>query len=100
MDVEYVVQDIFALTRPQWKLAENLEDAGHAFAAAVNQNYQPQDVGKVADAEEADDDASSGEGAEEDELRIQEMDEAQSSSEEAEADSEVMLKDLPFWYES
>jgi regulator of nonsense transcripts 2 len=25
MDIEFIVQDVFALTRPQWKLASNIE---------------------------------------------------------------------------
>ena len=94
MDIDFLIQDTFALTRPQWKLVGNLEDAGRAFAAAVTQNYKTQEVEKAADPEEADDDASFGEGPEEDELRVPEMDEAQSSSEEAELEVNLLPCDF------
>ena len=44
MDVDFIVQDTFALVRPQWKLATNLDEAGRAFADAVAQNYKTQEA--------------------------------------------------------
>ena len=35
MDIEFIVQDTFALIRPQWKLAADLEEAAKVFQAAV-----------------------------------------------------------------
>lgn len=41
MDVEFDLQDVFALVRPQWKLVATLEEAGAAFAEACKEQYQP-----------------------------------------------------------
>lgn len=59
MDVDFVVQDTYALLRPQWKLIADLAEAGKAFGEAVKQNYQSQtntanDPPTADDAEEAD----------------------------------------------
>ena len=86
MDIDFVVQDTYALTRPQWKLATTLEEAGQAFATAVAQNYKTQEAEKIVESEEAEDDGLSGEGPEEEELRGLEMDDAHSSDEEVEAE--------------
>lgn len=40
MDVEFDLQDVFALVRPQWKLVATLEEAGAAFAEACKEQYQ------------------------------------------------------------
>jgi len=40
MDVEFVVQDMFALLRPQWKVATTFEEAQQVFSDAVKHNYQ------------------------------------------------------------
>lgn len=40
MDIEFIVQDVFALTRPQWKLASNIEEAGRAFQLALAQDQK------------------------------------------------------------
>lgn len=40
MDIEFIVQDIFALTRPHWKLASNIEEASQAFKLAVAQDQK------------------------------------------------------------
>lgn len=40
IDIEFDVQDAFALVRPQWKIAGTLEDAGNAFATACKEQYQ------------------------------------------------------------
>ena len=82
MDIDFIVQDSYALTRKDWKLVTNLEEAGHAFAEAVTQNFKPQGVEKVAEPEDADNESSSDDGGDEDELRVPEMDDAHSSSEE------------------
>lgn len=89
MDIDFIVQDTFAATRPQWKLATTFEEAGRAFADAVAQNYKSQDPEKTVEAEDADDDASS-DGGEEEEPHVPEMDEAHSSSEEAELEVVVI----------
>ncbi|KAL2000399.1 hypothetical protein VTN02DRAFT_3179 [Thermoascus thermophilus] len=83
MDIEFLVQDTYSLTRPQWTIASDLQEAARLFSEAVAQNYNLQDVDK---AEPEDDDAesiTSNEGLEED--AIPDVDEdGQSSAEEAE----------------
>ena len=56
MDIEFSVHDVFSLTRPQWKLASNLEEAAKAFQLAVAQDQKTAGIDKGADL----DDASSG----------------------------------------
>lgn len=85
MDIDFIIQDTFALIRPQWKLAANLDEAGRAFAELVKQNYKSQEQEKALEAEEPDEGTSSDDEADDDELPIAEMD-AQSSSDEAEAE--------------
>ncbi|KAK3390466.1 armadillo-type protein [Podospora didyma] len=46
MDIEFLVQDIFSLTRPQWKLASNLEEASKVFQLAVAQDQKTSGVDK------------------------------------------------------
>lgn len=86
MDADFMIQDTYALTRPQWKLVADLEEAGRAFAEAVTQNYKSQEPDKMVEPEEIEDDASS-DGGDEDELHVPEIEYARSSSEEA--DTEV-----------
>ena len=85
MDIDFIIQDTFALIRPQWKLAANLDEAGRAFAELVKQNYKSQEQEKALEAEEPDEGTSSDDEADDDELPVPEMD-AQSSSDEAEAE--------------
>lgn len=59
MEIEFVVQDIFALTRPQWKLAPNLDEATKSFQLAVSQNQKMAGADKAAEADEATSGASS-----------------------------------------
>ena len=85
MDVDFLVQDTYSVTRPQWKLVTDLEEATKIFGEAVAQNYKTQDTERAAEPEEDDaDSSSSDEGLEED--VIPEAEEDQESSDEAEAD--------------
>jgi len=84
MDTEFMVQDAFALVRPQWKLLTNLEEAGQAFAAAVKQNYQTPLAGKPTEVDEPEADLSSEDGGDEEDLRIRNAEDEGSSGEEAE----------------
>jgi regulator of nonsense transcripts 2 len=61
MDVEFIVQDAYNLTRPQWKLITNLDEASHAFAEAVKQNYQTAATDKPIEPEDEDASASDDE---------------------------------------
>ncbi|KAI0100028.1 MIF4G domain-containing protein [Nemania sp. FL0031] len=49
MDIEFIVQDTFILTRPQWKLATNLEEAAKAFQLAIAQDQKSSGLDKVVD---------------------------------------------------
>jgi regulator of nonsense transcripts 2 len=88
MDIDFIIQDTFALIRPQWKLAADLEQAGSAFADLVKQNYKSQEHEKPSDAEEPDDGVSSDEEAYDNDPRLTGKD-AHSSSDEAEAETEA-----------
>ena len=88
IDIDFIVQDTFVFIRPQVKLAANLEEAGRAFADLVKQNYKTQESEKTLEPEEPDDSASTDEEADDDEPQVLEKD-AQSSSDEAEVETEV-----------
>jgi len=94
MDVEFLVQDAFMLTRPQWKLINNLEDASHAFAEAVKENYQTNPTDKAAEADEADEMSASedeADGGDDDDVAVHDGDDDKSSGEDAEVSKNVTL---------
>ena len=62
MDIEFIVQDVFALTRPQWKLASNLEEASRAFQLAMAQDQKTAGIDKTAEPEDVDSDGLSEDG--------------------------------------
>ena len=65
MDIEFIVQDTFSLTRPQWKLAANLEEAAKAFQLAISQDQKNAGLDKSAEQDDASSDATfDDEGAE------------------------------------
>ncbi|KAH7084481.1 armadillo-type protein [Paraphoma chrysanthemicola] len=83
MDVEFIVQDAYNLTRPQWKLITNLEEASQAFGEAVKQNYQTASADKPIEPEEEDASASDDDldGPEDEDVVMPEGDGDKSSSE-------------------
>lgn len=58
MDIEFLVQDLFALTRPQWKIASNLEEACKAFQLAMAQDQKSSGIDKAIESEEPDSDGA------------------------------------------
>ncbi|KAL8654506.1 MAG: hypothetical protein Q9210_001451 [Variospora velana] len=86
MDIDFMVQDSFALTRPQWKLNTNFEEAGRLFANLVKQNYKAQGPGKTQEPEPAEDEAPSSDEDDGEDVPVPEMDDGQESSDEAEAE--------------
>lgn len=87
MDVDFLIQDTYALVRPQWKIATDLEDAGQLFSEAIAQNYKVQDGERPAEADEDEiesvsSDGNGDEGFEED--GMPDIEDMQSSAEEAE----------------
>lgn len=59
MDIEFVVQDTFALTRPQWRSAVNLEEAAKALQLAIVQDQKTAGIEKPNEADDATSGASS-----------------------------------------
>lgn len=57
MDIEFIVHDIYKDTRPQWKLASNLEEASKAFELILAQQRKASGV-EQQEIEEQDDDPS------------------------------------------
>ena len=51
MDIDFIVQDVFALVRPQWKIAADLAEATHMFSEAVALNYKTDHAPKMAELE-------------------------------------------------
>ncbi|KAI0203984.1 MIF4G domain-containing protein [Astrocystis sublimbata] len=49
MDIEFIVQDTFTSTRPQWKLATNLEEAAKALQLAIAQEQKNAGINKTVD---------------------------------------------------
>lgn len=86
MDVDFIVQDAYMLTRPQWKLINNLEEASHVFGEAVKVNYQSSAVDKPTEADEDEASASEddGDGPDDEDLAIPDGDDEKSSGEDAE----------------
>jgi regulator of nonsense transcripts 2 len=82
MDVEFIVQDAYNLTRPQWKLITTLDEASQAFGEAVKQNYQTSAADKPIEPEDEDASASDDEldGPEDEDVEMPEGDGDQSSS--------------------
>ncbi|KHN97873.1 nonsense-mediated mRNA decay factor (Upf2) [Metarhizium album ARSEF 1941] len=59
MDIEFVVQDVFSLTRPQWKLAASLEEATKALQLAIVQDQKTAGIERAAEVDDATSGASS-----------------------------------------
>tara|TARA_R110002003_G_scaffold626_1_gene20868 strand:+ start:10261 stop:13071 length:2811 start_codon:yes stop_codon:yes gene_type:complete len=97
MDVEFIVQDAYSLTRPQWKLITNLEEASQAFGEAVKQNYQTTSADKPIEPEEEDASASDDDldGPEDEDVVMPEGDGDQSSSESDEVCTCPSLYQMP-----
>jgi regulator of nonsense transcripts 2 len=86
MDVDFIIQDAYMLTRPQWKLITNLDEASQAFAEAVKQNYQQSATDKHMEADEEDVSASDEdlEGPDDEDVAMGEIDDDKSSVDEME----------------
>lgn len=68
MDIEFIVQDVFALTRPQWKLASNIEEASKAFQLAMAQDAKTSGIEKAVVPEDQDSEESSDDGLDDNEV--------------------------------
>lgn len=94
MDIEFIVQDIFSLTRPQWKLASNIEEAGRAFQLAMAQDQKTSGFEKIAEPEEPDIDDSSDDGIGEEGVIPEPVDDGDSSGED-DLDVSELLREVP-----
>lgn len=83
MDIDFLVQDTFSMTRPQWKLVTDLEEATRIFGEAVAQNYKTQDAERPTEPDDDDAESSSSDDGFEDDV-MPEVDEDGESSDEAE----------------
>jgi regulator of nonsense transcripts 2 len=92
MDIEFIVQDMFSLTRPQWKLASNLEEASKAFQLAVEQD-QRMSGSKATEQEDGSSESSSDDENGDDLPLVDQDDDEESSTDELEA--EVCAPDKP-----
>ncbi|KAF4982076.1 hypothetical protein FZEAL_2228 [Fusarium zealandicum] len=86
MDIEFLIQDTFALTRPQWKLAAGLEEAVKAFQLAMAQDQKSAGVDKLADVDDATSDPSSDDDGDDVDVDVDVDDNDDSASEEEEAE--------------
>lgn len=84
MDIEFLVQDIFALCRPQWKLASNIEEATKVFQLAMVQDQKTSGLDKAVEQ----DDETSG-GSSDDEPVGDQDDDDESGSEDGEVEVEA-----------
>ncbi|CAG8949579.1 hypothetical protein HYFRA_00007812 [Hymenoscyphus fraxineus] len=93
MDIEFIVQDVFSLTRPQWKLASNIEEASRAFQLAMAQDQKTAGLDKTTEIDDADSVDSSDDGAEDEaETGLGDGDDA---DEKSESNEDVDVK-VPF----
>ncbi|KAK3318344.1 armadillo-type protein [Apodospora peruviana] len=81
MDIEFIVQDMFGLTRPQWKLASNLDEASKVFQLAVAQDQKTSGLDKGVDQDDRPSDESSDEDNGDDALGEQDDDDVSGSEE-------------------
>ncbi|KAL4905185.1 hypothetical protein BDW74DRAFT_20111 [Aspergillus multicolor] len=79
MDIDFLVQETYSLTRPQWTLVNDLDEASRIFGEAVAQNFKPQEE-KPEPEEESEDSAS------DDDLEEDAIPEAEDEGEESDED--------------
>lgn len=82
MDIDFIVQDTFALVRPQWRLITDLQEATRTFSEAITANYSQQNQEKVTEHEDDLEDSPSDEDVERE--LLPDVEEEGSSAEEPE----------------
>ncbi|KID90732.1 nonsense-mediated mRNA decay factor (Upf2) [Metarhizium guizhouense ARSEF 977] len=86
MDIEFVVQDIFSLTRPQWKIATSIEEATKALQLAIIQDQKTAGIDRAAEV----DDATSGASSDDDNADVDDVEQdGEGDEESASEDDEV-----------
>ena len=89
MDIDFLIQDTFALLRPEWKLYANLEEAGAAFSEVVKQHVKAQAQERPTEMEQPEEGDDSEDEADEEDLTTPRMQEPESSDDEAEIEAEA-----------
>lgn len=104
MDIEFLVHDIYTGTRPQWKLASNLEEASKAFQLVLAQDRKAAGLDGP-ELQEQDDDTSGSSTEDEmadvdddDDAEVDEDEVAASDDEDEDEDDEVRLIPVVFRY--
>ncbi|KAH6629635.1 nonsense-mediated mRNA decay factor [Boeremia exigua] len=94
MDVEFIVQDAYALIRPQWKLITDLDEASRVFGEAVKQNYQTAATDKPIEPEDDDESASDDDvdGPDDDDVVVPEGEDKSSDEDEDDSDEDEPAK--------
>lgn len=93
MDVEFIVQDAYALVRPQWKLITDLDEASRVFGEAVKQNYQTTATDKPVEVEDEEESASDDDdGPEDDDVVVPEGEEKSSDEDDEDSDDDEPAK--------
>ncbi|KAF1361461.1 nonsense-mediated mRNA decay factor [Lizonia empirigonia] len=94
MDVEFILQDAYALVRPQWKLITDLDEASRVFGEAVKQNYQITATDKPAEPEDEEESASDDDvdGPEDDDVVMPEGEDKSSDEDEEDSDEDEPAK--------
>lgn len=64
LEVEFIIQDMFALVRPEWKIVTDLDEAAQCFANAVAAKYRQEGVSQAEEVVE-DEEPSSDEALDE-----------------------------------
>jgi regulator of nonsense transcripts 2 len=93
MDIEFIVHDIFSLTRPQWRLSSNLDEASRSFQLAVAQDQKNSGLNKPAEPEEPESSESSSDDGER--LPQPDADEESSDSEEVDVSLHYVVSMIP-----
>ncbi|RMZ76300.1 hypothetical protein DV737_g4900, partial [Chaetothyriales sp. CBS 132003] len=102
LDLDFLVQDTFALVRPQWKIVSDLPEAAKLFGEAIASNYkQQQTTGRPADAADEADDSESDAldeedgGADDPAAMHSSADEADAAAAAAAANEDEVADELP-----
>ena len=98
MDIDFILQDTYAIVRPQWKLVTDLAEAAHIFSEAVTANYKQSSVEKIPEVDEDAESSASDEALEEGDAP--DIHDAESSSDEVEANGEEETAAAPVESES
>lgn len=70
MEIDFLVQDIFTLVRPQWKIVTDLDEAAKVFSEAVAAKYKQEAGGRAMEDPEDNESSASEDGLGEDDNAV------------------------------